>query len=56
MKFSCSRSSPSLATMSGKESTGFSVAATRAAVRAEQVRLGLPADGWPDLGILLNRL
>ena len=28
---------------------------TRAAVRAEQVRLGLPADGWPDQD-LLNRL
>ncbi|MEP3435606.1 MAG: lytic murein transglycosylase [Hoeflea sp.] len=28
---------------------------TRAAVRAEQLRLGLPADGWPDQD-LLNRL
>ncbi|MBU4529972.1 MAG: lytic murein transglycosylase [Hoeflea sp.] len=28
---------------------------TRAAVRAEQLRIGLPADGWPDQD-LLNRL
>lgn len=28
---------------------------TRAAVRAEQLRLGLPADGWPDQA-LLNKL
>jgi peptidoglycan hydrolase-like protein with peptidoglycan-binding domain len=25
---------------------------TRAAVRAEQLRLGLPADGWPDQTLL----
>ena len=34
---------------------GILGAGTRAAVRAEQMRLGLPADGWPDQD-LLNRL
>ena len=27
-------------------------AATRAAVQKEQVRLGLPADGWPTMDLL----
>lgn len=34
---------------------GILGAGTRAAVRTEQMRLGLPADGWPT-GDLLNRL
>ena len=34
---------------------GILGAGTRAAVRAEQMRLGLPADGWPTAG-LLSRL
>jgi peptidoglycan hydrolase-like protein with peptidoglycan-binding domain len=31
---------------------GILGAATRAAVQAEQVRLGLPADGWPTPALL----
>ena len=34
---------------------GIIGAGTRAAVRAEQQRLGLPADAWPDAA-LLNKL
>jgi peptidoglycan hydrolase-like protein with peptidoglycan-binding domain len=34
---------------------GILGAGTRAATRAEQLRLGLPADGWPTAD-LLNRL
>lgn len=31
---------------------GILGAGTRAAVRAEQMRLGMPADGWPDMALL----
>jgi peptidoglycan hydrolase-like protein with peptidoglycan-binding domain len=34
---------------------GILGAGTRAAVQAEQQRLGLPADAWPTVG-LLNKL
>jgi peptidoglycan hydrolase-like protein with peptidoglycan-binding domain len=40
------------AAMTSARSTAFSGAGTRAAVRAEQLRLGLPADGWPDQTLL----
>jgi hypothetical protein len=37
------------AAMTSARLTAFSAAGTRAAgTRAEQLRLGLPADGWPD--------
>jgi peptidoglycan hydrolase-like protein with peptidoglycan-binding domain len=38
--------------MTSARLTAFSAAGTRAAVRAEQLRLGLPADGWPDQTLL----